>query len=346
MELKDQYALVMAEEGEILRVRRKEGMKVGNCIYVLEEDFVRHEETDTISKVLNLSEKKKNRRHSYPLWKQAMAAVAALVIFMTSAVILLKPETAYAMVSVDGNKNVEVLINQKHTVKEAESGNDKMAKVELEDLKGKKVDAVKDYFEEDTEKKETLVVGYALCKDATTQEVEDLHRQLEKIFGTEHVLYICGNQEDIKQAKKEGKSLGMYLVEHIVSEKEFGDIVYEGTEEEFWELLESNHAVMQNPTIKQNIQKALSEYKEDESNNTENESDLQEEVEDERQDRLEEEAELREDRQEDAAERESSKKEELMEQEPAEREEDEIEFEEPDVEESQDDENEMEEEED
>ena len=39
MEIKETYALVMAEDGQILRVVYKDGMKVGDCIYILEEDI-------------------------------------------------------------------------------------------------------------------------------------------------------------------------------------------------------------------------------------------------------------------------------------------------------------------
>lgn len=39
MEVKEKYALVMAEDGQILRVFYKDGMKTGDCIYILEEDI-------------------------------------------------------------------------------------------------------------------------------------------------------------------------------------------------------------------------------------------------------------------------------------------------------------------
>ena len=41
MEIKETYALVMAEDGQILRVVYKDGMKVGDCIYILEEDILK-----------------------------------------------------------------------------------------------------------------------------------------------------------------------------------------------------------------------------------------------------------------------------------------------------------------
>lgn len=349
MELKENYALVMAEEGQILRVRRKEGMKVGDCIYILEEDLVSGQdfEKDHKTSIIDFSEEKK-KRNPRKIWKQIVAAAAAIAIFVTSATILTKPGKAYAMVSVDGTKNVELLIDQKHKVTKAESENSQFAE-EVKDLKGEKVDAVKDYFEEESARKETMIVGYALCEDATKQEVAALQRQLEKIFGIEHILYIVGDQEDIEQAKKEGKSLGMYLAEQAVSEKEFTNIIYEGTEEELLGLLENNTTVMQNPTFLQTIKQVISEYEdveEDDAEDSEEEEpeiEEKEEKEDTERDRKEEEADHLEDIKESSREEESPKKEETNQKKPVESDENDTESEEPD---SSDDEREDEEEDD
>lgn len=266
MELKENYALVMAKEGQILRVRRKDGMKIGDCIYILEEDLVSGQEQreDHGTPIIHFAEEQK-KRNPRKIWKQMVAAADAIAFIVTSAAILTKPEKSYAMVSVDGTKNVELLIDQKHKVTEAATENSQFAE-EVKELKGEKVDAVKEYFAKDASKEETIVVGYALYKDATKQEVEALQRQLEKIFGTEHILYIVGDQKDIKQAKKEGKSLGMYLAEQAVSENDFSDIIYEGSAEELLELLENNTTVIQNPTFYRRIQQVLSEYEDTNQN--------------------------------------------------------------------------------
>lgn len=335
MELKENYALVMAEEGQILRVRRKEGMEVGDCIYILEEDLVSGQDykKDYETSVIDFSEEKK-KRNPRKIWKQMVAAAAAIAIFVTSATILTKPGKAYAMVSVDGEKNVELLIDQKHKVTKVESGNSQFAE-EVKDLKGEKVDAVKDYFEEESARKETVIVGYALCEDATKQEVAALQRQLEKIFGTEHILYIGGDQEDIEQAKKEGKSLGMYLAEQAVSEKEFTNIIYEGTEDELLEMLENHPNLMKNQTLKQTIQHILSEDEEedDELEEEEMESEDFEEREDE-------------EREIDKEEINEERKEESIQKKPVESDDNDTESEEPDEPDSSDDEREDEEEDD
>lgn len=346
MELKENYALVMAEEGQILRVRRKDGMKIGDCIYILEEDLVSDQEQreDHGTPIIHFAEEQK-KRNPRKIWKQMVAAAAAIAIIVTSVAILTKPEKAYAMVSVDGTKNVELLIDQKHKVTEAATENSQFAE-EVKELKGEKVDAVKEYFAKDASKEETIVVGYALYKDATKQEVEVLQRQLEKVFGTEHILYIVGDQKDIKQAQKEGKSLGMYLAEQAVSENDFSDIIYEGSAEELLELLENNTTVIQNPTFYRRIQQVLSEYEDTEEEDAEELEEKQEEQEDMERDRKEEEEDRLEDEKESLLEDKSSEKEDTNQNKPIESDDHDTETEEPDEPDASDDEGEEEEEED
>lgn len=43
MEIKEKYALVMTKDGGVLRVMRKDGMKVGDRIYILEEDILKED---------------------------------------------------------------------------------------------------------------------------------------------------------------------------------------------------------------------------------------------------------------------------------------------------------------
>ena len=48
-------------------------------------------------------------------------------------------------------------------------------------------------------------------EDESEEERAALQRRLEKTFGTDHLLYLAGDKEDVENAKKAGKSLGIYL---------------------------------------------------------------------------------------------------------------------------------------
>ena len=92
----------------------------------------------------------------------------------------------------------------------------------------------------EADKKETIIVGYAFLEDESEEERAALQRRLEKTFGTDHLLYLAGDKEDVENAKKAGKSLGIYLAEQILAGENFHKVVNEATEEEVLELLEKN----------------------------------------------------------------------------------------------------------
>lgn len=284
MEIKETYALVMAEDGQILRVVYKDGMKVGDCIYILEEDILKKDsfKEENHASIIPFAERKKTGNQYKTLWKKMVAVAAAFALFVTSFAVLSKPEKAYAMVSVDGEKAVEVVLNQKNRVKEADSKNDSLTREEKKKIKGEKVETIKNYFSQDLSDKETIIVGYAFLEDESEEERAALQRRLEKTFGTEHLLYLAGDKEDVENAKKAGKSLGIYLAEQILTGEDFNKVVNEVTEEEILELLEKNPSFIENPALKKSIQEKLSDYedaddleKEDETDHDENEDILE-----------------------------------------------------------------------
>ena len=262
MEIKETYALVMAEDGQILRIVYKDGMKVGNRIYILEEDILKKDsfKEENHASIIPFAERKKSGNQHKTLWKKMVAVAAACALFVTSFAVLSKPEKAYAMVSVDGEKAVEVVLNQKNRVKEADSKNDSLTREEKKKIKGEKVETIKNYFSQDLSGKETIIVGYAFLKDESEEERAALQRRLEKTFGTDHLLYLAGDKEDVENAKKAGKSLGIYLAEQILAGENFHKVVNEATEEEVLELLEKNPCFMTDQALKEMIQQKLSDY--------------------------------------------------------------------------------------
>ena len=112
----------------------------------------------------------------------------------------------------------------------------------------------------EADKKETIIVGYAFLEDESEEERAALQRRLEKTFGTDHLLYLEGDKEDVENAKKAGKSLGIYLAEQILAGENFHKVVNEATEEEVLELLEKNPCSMTDQALKEMIQQKLSDY--------------------------------------------------------------------------------------
>lgn len=217
--------------------------------------------------------------HLHPFWKQLTAVAAAAALFAVLFTWSMKPGTAYAMVTVDGVKNVELTLDKKHVVKDALSRDGSFTEQEMETLVGQKVNAAQNYA--DAEKEETAIIGYALCRTTSEEEAEALQRSLEQVFGTDGVLYMCGSKEDAEKAKKAGKSLGIYLAEQAVSEDDLDRIQSDLSEKEIWELLKKQPMLMEDEEAKEKIENAWSRYQEDvlEDDDDTEESDREEEQE-------------------------------------------------------------------
>ncbi len=282
MEVKEHYALAMGEDGQIVRIRYKDGMKIGDCIYILEEDLYQKEKIEYPEHpaLVPFETKKEKAKKPHPFWKQITAVAAAAALFIALFTWAMKPGTAYAMVTVDGDKNVEMTLDKKHVVKGALSRDNSYTEKEIKTLVGQKVDAAENYVEA---RKGTAVIGYTLCRTASEEETEALHRYLERIFGTEGVIYVCGSKEDIQKAEKSGKSLGIYLTEQAVSEDNLDSIQNRLPEEKIWELLKKQPVLMQEDEIKEYIDNAWSRYQEtvfeEEDDTDESDSEAEEEIE-------------------------------------------------------------------
>lgn len=73
MEIKEDYCLGMTEDGAVVRIRKKDGMKVGRRIYILREDLRNKEEN-----VQKISEKGK-KIISWKIMTVAAAVLAAVI---------------------------------------------------------------------------------------------------------------------------------------------------------------------------------------------------------------------------------------------------------------------------
>ena len=134
-----------------------------------------------------------------------VAVAAAFALFVTSFAVLSKPEKAYAMVSVDREKAVEVVLNQKNRVKEADSKNDSLTREEKKKIKGEKVETIKNYFSQDLSDKETIIVGYALEEDGNLKRSVQHCRNVWKSIWYGTFTLPSGDKEDVENAKKAGK---------------------------------------------------------------------------------------------------------------------------------------------
>ncbi len=185
LEIKDEYVLAMTEEGEIIRIKKKAGMKVGAAVYVLEED--------KYIKVRTLQ------------WQKAAAIAAAILLCITSLLLPQFSQQVYAMVELEGTKSVSVKIDKNYKIQDAYSYDDTVSLKCLKDLEGQKLQDLKEIAEEIRDTDGSLTVVYAMYKE-DEKISKELEEALQEIFGNQDVTYMKGKIEEIQEPDKKQKT--------------------------------------------------------------------------------------------------------------------------------------------
>ncbi len=185
LEIKDGYALAMTEDGEIIRIKKKAGMKVGAAVYVLEED--RYKKVRTLQ------------------WQKAAAIAAAILLCITSLLLPQFSQQVYAMVELEGAKSVSVKVDKNYKIQDAYSYDDTVSLKALKDLEGKNLRELKDFAEQLRASDGSLNVVYALYKK-DKKVSEEFAKVLQEIFGSESVTYMEGKIEEIQEPDKKQKT--------------------------------------------------------------------------------------------------------------------------------------------
>lgn len=185
LEIKGGYALAMTEDGEIIRIKKKAGMKVGAAVYVLEED--RYKKVWTLQ------------------WQKAAVIASAVLLCITSLLLPQFSQQVYAMVELEGAKSVSVKIDKNYKIQDAYSYDDTMSLKALKDLEGQKLQDLKEIVEELRDADGRLTVVYAMYKE-DEKVSKELEEALQKIFGNENVTYMKGKIEEIQEPDKKQKT--------------------------------------------------------------------------------------------------------------------------------------------
>ena len=209
LEIKDGYALAMTEDGEIIRIKKKAGMKVGAAVYVLEED--RYKKVRTLQ------------------WQKAAAIAAAILLCITSLLLPQFSQQVYAMVELEGVKSVSVKIDKNYKIQDAYSYDDTVSLKALKDLEGQKLQDLKEIAEELRDADGSLTVVYAMYKE-DEKVSKELEEALQKIFGNENVTYMKGKIEEIQEPDKKQKTDIITGKEIIAEPKETEEDDEENTE--------------------------------------------------------------------------------------------------------------------
>lgn len=206
MEIKEKYCLVMTQDGEILRIKRKKDMKVGDQIFILQEDLYQGESEEQPV----LQKKNKNRKI---FWGGIAAVAASAVLLVGASAYVNQINASYALVSVDGAMSVQLELNKKGKVKKAISYDHTLTDAELKSLEGKELQEAAESLKLTTDDpKQKWLISYAFYQEETLKDA-GFQKKLEAIFKEEDAFCLKGDKEDIEKAEEENKTLGNYLAE-------------------------------------------------------------------------------------------------------------------------------------
>lgn len=206
MEVKAAYALIMKDDGTIIRVGNKPGIEIGQKIFFTEEDVVEY----------RVSEKNEKTPKKHLM---AFIAVAAAIILMIIPLFrgVIPMTKSYAMITFDINPSLSIKVDKNQTIVKVEGLNDDAKALDLDSLKGKTLAEGSELLRDtilnssDITNKDSVIVGFAFLE--STEDIgfeDDIKGVLNNNFKDFNVMYLKGNKNDLKMAKEKGVSLGKY----------------------------------------------------------------------------------------------------------------------------------------
>ncbi|MCQ4637916.1 anti-sigma factor domain-containing protein [Anaerovorax odorimutans] len=263
LEIKDDYCLAMSDDGQILRIKKKSGLQEGDRIYVLGEDLCGAEAGEKEGKKLLPLSKKTMR--------SVIAVAAALMLCLSALIVPRLTDKVYAVVSVDISASLQVELDKDYKVLKAVSYGNSIPGEQLDSLKGRSLEEVRQKLGEDQSAgSETVLIGYALEQKEDQQKEEQVSQYLRDLFKDSPALYLKGSREDVKQARKEKKSLGIYIASKALAEDKLEDVIPDMSREEAAELLKNQPELMKNKDAKDALENGGKKEKQTKENRGEN----------------------------------------------------------------------------
>jgi hypothetical protein len=213
MEVKKNYAIAMNDVGVMDKIVFKDNMKVGQKIFYFEDDIVKN------------TTKNVYRYHNFI---KSFGSIAALVLIVFTFFNIIKPQEAYAVVSLDINPSIQIEADSKLNIIKVEGVNDDGKNMDFSDIKNIPLESgiqkIKDKLQENNYlvSNKDVLVGYAFVQKGEDNSAyeKDLMGAINSTFSTEKVTYVLGDKEDVNKAKEQGISLGRYEAASRVADQD------------------------------------------------------------------------------------------------------------------------------
>lgn len=245
LEIKSKYCLAMTDEGVIIRIMKKDNVKVGDRIYILDEDLYHNENKASIIIPFPTVRRK-------TFLKASSIAVAIILCF---SIILAFPQLntrACAAISIDAASDIQLKLNKDYKVISAVSYGNTVPEKELKKMIGQKLIDIKpeliSLFGKDSE---PLLIGYALQQNSHSVTEEYIKDYLDNVFPHEKAIYVKGVLNDIIVSNQRQMSIGLYLASMEILNNELEDVLDEMDLKQILDLLKKRPDLMTDENVRE-----------------------------------------------------------------------------------------------
>lgn len=238
LEIHDNYAIGICDDGQMLRIKMKKGLNVGDKVYVLEEDIIQ------------------SNNHDVPFYqtngfKQSIVAFALIVLCVFVWHSSITP--VYATLSIDGNGSIQLTVDRNGIVQDAQSLDHSYSEQQLSTMIGKSIQEID--FQDPT------LIGAAPHKNRLDENFIQL---INQTFG-DKVIIAYGDMEDIEKAEENNTSLGAYLIEYEESSEVIEELFENFSFDQLQQLIVDNPDIANNKLLNEIIEDKIEENFEQDS---------------------------------------------------------------------------------
>ena len=230
IEVKDEYSIVVTNESEFLRIKNKEGMKVGDKIYFLEEDIYNTEENTILSdqnkeneeksNIIDFKEKKEKSKNNMNRIYKRLVSVAATIAIIVGAVIYTSSPKSYATVSFDENgSSLELNLDKNKKVNSTSLINGNLDISDDDDL-SMVLDQLYKQIKRDSKNNKNGRVLVGLCfEDAEDLAYEkEIKNLISQKFKGLNIMYVRVDKNQVNMNQNAEISMGEYAAMKMIEE--------------------------------------------------------------------------------------------------------------------------------
>lgn len=230
IEVKDEYSIVVTNESEFLRIKNKEGMKVGDKIYFLEEDIYNTEENTILSdqnkeneeksNIIDFKEKKEKSKNNMSRIYKRLVSVAATIAIIVGTVIYTSSPKSYATVSFDENgSSLELNLDKNKKVNSTSLINGSLDISDDDDF-SMVLDQLYKQIKRDSKNNKNGRVLVGLCFEDTEDLAyeKEIKNLISQKFKGLNIMYVRVDKNQVNMNQNAEISMGEYAAMKMIEE--------------------------------------------------------------------------------------------------------------------------------